>query len=164
MKGIKMELQQEQIDNYIKSLMVLKDNLIALVKDSTNSVDLNQRFMRLAGDNPENMDLFQTLMLMQDIQNTSHKSFKESTVSVINAIINSKIDTLEAISNINTRMIVLESEKQKDVLLNIPLIGSIKRKDLFFSLISVFVILYVAYSVNPDATKSAIEVIKSVKG
>lgn len=158
-----MEIEDGAIAKSIKNLILLKDSLIKIIGE-TEQKDLNKKFITLAGQDPDNMELFQTLMLMQDISSTSQKAFKEYMVNIINILINSKIDTLNMVSNVDLRLIKTEIAGNSELVVKIPVIGTVKKKDVLALFINLFVIIFVSYIINPEATATAIDGIKAISG
>lgn len=143
------------ISENISQLVELKDSLIQVVEDAGSTRELNKRFMQLASENPDDFELMQTLMLMQDISSTNQKNFKASMRNYINVIINSKIESYQELEKLNQRIKTLELERGKQF--KIPLLGKVSLRDTLMFGFVVFFILFTSYTVNPEATDSAIK-------
>lgn len=150
------EQTTKTITDNIAKLVKLRDSLIQVVEDSSNTKELNQRFMQLSNENQDDFELLQTLMLMQDISSTYQKNFKSSMINYISIITNSKIESYQELEKLNQRIKTLEIEKGTQ--LPIPILGKVPLKDFVFFLVMVFTIVMVSYIVNPEATKSSLNV------
>ena len=156
------EVLSKAIDKDITSLIELKDKLVSLVQNADSPSDMNHRFMKMASEDPSHFELFQTLMLQQDIQLSSQKNFKEATIRVINEIINFKISSLNSLGDLNRRVNVLESSSKAPTV-KLPILGSVLRKDFMTTLAIVFMFLFTAYSINPLAAQKTVETIVDPK-
>ena len=143
------------ISSYKSNLTQLKDNLIRVVENTQDHKELNRKFMALASKDPDNIDLFQTLMLMQDISSTSQKNFKSSMIDAINTLINTKMDSYNQLEDLYSRLRALETNQGKQ--LKIPFFGTVSLKDTLLYFTMTFVILVTSYINEPDATKKAVD-------
>lgn len=153
------EKTSKNIQDNIAKLVKLKDSLIQVVEDSSHTKELTKRFMQLSNEYQGDFELIQTLMLMQDISSTNQKNFKSSMITYIRAIITSKIESYQELEKLNLRIKSLETDK--GIQLPFPIIGKVPLKDFVFLLIMVFTIIVTSYIVNPEATKSALNVMSN---
>lgn len=153
------EQTSKNIQQNISNLVKLKDSLIQVVEDSSNTRELNKRFMQLSNEHQEDFELLQTLMLMQDISSTNQKNFKASMIRYISSLINSKINAYQELEGLNKRLEILENARGTQ--LPLPLIGKVSLKDFIFFLLMVFTIVMTSYIVNPKATTSALDVMSN---
>jgi len=146
---------QDTLDENIKHLTELKDSLIQVVEDTSNTKELQKRFMQLAHTNDEFYELMQTLTLMQDISLTNQKNFKKVMIEYIKNILNSKIEHYKEFSKLELRITSLE--KAKGIQVPIPILGKVSLKDGIFFIVMTFTIVVVSYIIEPKATDSALD-------
>jgi len=142
----------DMIDKQIATLDKLKMDIISIIEDSGNAKELTDRFMSLSRTvDEDDYEIIQTLILMQDISNTNHKNFKNVAIQTLTILIDSKISSYRDIKLLNERITVLEKAQGTQV--KIPMLGKISTKDLMYFIIAMFILIFTAYSLNPQATE-----------
>jgi len=154
-------------DELINELNKIKDSMIESLNmgGSDNNRVLSDKLLELSAKDTDNAELYQLISLLNSNIDTDHIQFKKKVIQVANQIINANIDNLRSIkqlsddltlNNIKTDKVAEHIDKHNTGF-KIPHIGIIKIKDILVVVLVSFIILFLAYSKDFDATSKSID-------
>lgn len=134
----------------------IQGSLLSTLGDSDSVEDLTSRLMTLVQEDPDNADVYQLIVVINNGIDTSHRSFKQVFRKIIHDMITVATATLDHIQTIDNRVSDLEAINEG---VKVPFVGKVKLKYFAFLAIGVVAAFIVGLNVAPEATKSVINML-----
>jgi len=147
-------MEKNEINNIILNLKQLKVEILNIVNTSESNDELSMRLITQSGNDPENTEIYQTIIFMNSSLETSYKTFKTKAVKLIDAVIQEKIESLILMKHLSDEVEDLKASNGK--MIKLPIFGLVKAKDIFIYLVVTFLILFNSFQLNSDAAKDAL--------
>lgn len=154
-------MQKEEINKIINNLQQLKMEILNIINTSESNDELSMRLITQSGKDPENTEIYQTIIFMNSSLETSYKTFKTKAVKLIDSVIQEKQESLRLMKQIAEEVENLKQSNGK--LIRVPFLGKIKLKDIFVYILITFLILFNSFQLNSNAAMDAINVMSGNK-
>lgn len=159
-------MENKYITMYNK-LESLRDTLIQAIQSSINSDELTQKLISLSAKDPSNSDVYQLILLVSSNTETTHNSFKQTSIRTITEMISQKIKLIEIlerheekITELENKIIVVPRTIKFPIIGDVE-VGVIKLKDIILLSTLLFMAIFIMNIANEQSTSKTIESFKS---